>query len=108
MGDMVSGWARRRRVEHLSLADRVETDLLASPRAAWADTLPPGLQLFQDDRSRGRTTSLRQARELGDLDAVAAVGPAGDDLAQEDELVAALFDGDVVVLHAREACPPAR
>ena len=46
------------------------------------------------------TTSFGQARELCDLDAVAAVGAAGDDLAQEDELVAALFDGNAVVLHA--------
>jgi len=45
---------------------------------------------------------VRQSRELCDLDAVAAVRPAGDDLAQEDELVAALFDGNAVILHAGE------
>ena len=40
-----------------------------------------------------------QAGQLGDLDAVAVVRRAGDDAAQEGDVLAALFDGDVVVFH---------
>ena len=42
------------------------------------------------------------AGELGDVDAVALVGGAGDDLMEEDDLVLPFFDGDVVVGDAGE------
>ena len=42
----------------------------------------------------------RQAGEARDLDAVALVGAAGDDLAQEDDLLVPFAHGDVVVAHA--------
>src|SRR5512146_2640615 len=44
----------------------------------------------------------RQAGELGDLDAVAAVGGAGFDSAQENDSAGAFLDRHVVVLHAGE------
>ena len=37
--------------------------------------------------------------QLGHLDAVALIGPAPDDLPQEEDLVPLLLGGDVVVLH---------
>ena len=44
----------------------------------------------------------RHAGELGDVDAVALVGRAGDDLVQEHDLVLPLLHGDVEVPHAGE------
>ena len=38
--------------------------------------------------------------QLRDVDAVAAVGPAGDDLAQEDDFAALLGDGYIHAAHA--------
>ena len=44
-----------------------------------------------------------EAGEAGDLDAVAFFGAAGEDLAEEDDLLVPLLHGDVVVLHGRAA-----
>lgn len=41
-----------------------------------------------------------QAGEFGDVDAVAAVGAAGDDAAEEDDAAVLLGDGDVAVADA--------
>ena len=41
--------------------------------------------------------------EAGDLDAVAFFGAAGEDLAEEDDLLVPLLHGDVVVLHGAAA-----
>ena len=57
---------------------------------------------FLQKRPRPHDYPLRQARHLCDLDAVAVVCCAGDDLAEEDHLVLALFHRDVEVLHARQ------
>ena len=46
-------------------------------------------------------TSLGHAGETGDVDAVAFVGGAVDDLVEEDDLVFPFADGDVEVFHAR-------
>ena len=45
----------------------------------------------------------REAGEARDLDAVAAVGFAGFDFAQEDDVVAGLFDADHEIAHAGRA-----
>ena len=58
----------------------------------------PVLQL-PEDAPRLFHHRLRQARKLGHLDAVAPVCAAGDDLAQEDELLPPAPDGDAVVFH---------
>ena len=44
-----------------------------------------------------------EAGESGDLDAVAFFGAAGEDLAEEDDLLVPLLHGDVVVLHGAAA-----
>ena len=57
------------------------------------------LQLLQNMPGTGQHL-LGQARQLGDLDTVAAVGTAGDDLPQEDDILAPCADGDVIVADA--------
>lgn len=99
MGDMVSGWARRSASSTSASPMGVKTYLLAL--LARRDIAAAGLQLLQYFLRAGDDL-LRQSRELGDLDAVAAVGSAGNDLAEEYKVLPALFDGDVVVFHARE------
>ena len=44
----------------------------------------------------------RHAGELGDVDAVALVGRAGDDLVEEHDLILPFLDGDVKVARHRE------
>ena len=41
-----------------------------------------------------------QSGQAGDLDAVAAAGRAGLDLAQEDDALSAIFDRDLEILDA--------
>ena len=81
-------------VQYLALAHGVQRDLIAF--------LPSGhvlyavfvLQFLQDDLGP-LDHLLRQTRQLGDFDAVAAVGAAGDDLPQEDDILPPALDGDV-------------
>lgn len=56
-----------------------------------------------EDGLRPTDDVLGKACESGDLDAVAAVGGTGDDLAEKDDLFVPLTDGHIVVLHARAA-----
>ena len=75
-------------------------------RVAWR-TLPSGVS---SDSSRLRRISLARSRtglghagQARHLDAVALVGAALDDFAQEDDLVVPFAHGDVEILHARQA-----
>ena len=55
-----------------------------------------GLELAQDLLRPG-DDGTGQAGEAGDVDAVGVVGGAGDDVVEEDDFLALLGDGDVVV-----------
>ena len=60
----------------------------------------PGLALqLPQDLPRPLEHRVRQARQLGYLDAVAPVRTAGDDLPQKDDILAPGVDGHVVVPH---------
>lgn len=61
-----------------------------------------GFELLEDFFG-SRDDVFGEAGESGDLDAVAFFGAAGEDLAEEDDLLVPLLDGDVVVLHGTAA-----
>src|ERR1022692_694051 len=52
--------------------------------------------------ARPRDYFIRQARQLGDFDAIAAVGRSRLNLTQENDPAARLFHRDVIVLHSRK------
>ena len=61
-----------------------------------------GFELLEDFFG-SRDDVFGEAGESGDLDAVAFFGAAGEDLAEEDDLLVPLLHGDVVVLHGAAA-----
>ena len=82
-------------VQHLALAHGVQRDLIGLFSGGHVLYTVFILQLLQNDLSP-LDHLLRQTRQLGDFDAVAAVGAAGDDLPQEDDILPPALDGDVV------------
>ncbi|MFM2178184.1 MAG: hypothetical protein RL015_2282 [Verrucomicrobiota bacterium] len=61
-----------------------------------------GFELLEDFFG-SRDDVFGEAGEAGDLDAVAFFGAAGEDLAEEDDLLVPLLHGNVVVLHSAAA-----
>ena len=61
-----------------------------------------GFELLEDFFG-SRDDVFGEAGESRDLDAVAFFGAAGEDLAEEDDLLVPLLHGDVVVLHGAAA-----
>ena len=68
-------------------------------------TAVPSFEASSSDRE-DLAGALRRRRghagELGDVDAVAAVGAALDDAVEEDDAALLLGDGDAEVAHARQ------
>ena len=89
------------RCQHLFLPQGGERDLRFLPGGGLLGGLVLALQ-FGQNLPRPPNDFGRQARQIGDLDAVALVCPAGDDLPQEEDFVFFLPGGDVEVFDPRK------
>ena len=100
MGVSVSiSTCRRRSATSEAPISRKDTWPLSAAGAAGAGAGQPSAS-SSERMSRARSmTRLGTPRQARNLDAVALVGGAGDDLAQENHIVLPLLGGHIVVLH---------